>query len=479
MSATITYKGETLETLNGGEYVTLHTNGKTMEDDIRVEVAEVSGGDIAINGIVEQYKVNAGATVNAGDFVEFVNKYGAGVFFNGSVDNMSACKLDNNRVLVSYIDSVNGLYIRRGAAVVLTVDNDGVSVGESIAFKSGQLQSISATALSENKVLVAYEHYDYGYKDYNGCAIILTVSGTTIAVGEEVQFSDAYRTRYISATTVTDSKAVVAYAVRESVSASYDNLHAVILTVSDTTITTGEAKFIGGNQVESISAVTLSADRVVVAYVHDNYGYAVNLYIDDTDIYTNGSVKFASSASKVSTVALTDSKVLIAYTVIKTGTSDYYGKATVLAVGDSSIAVGGVVSLCDGICSNLSAVALTENKALVTYRDDVNTVMFATILTVSGTGIMSESYSESFLVGVAYDVSSVALTENGVLVAYIMSSGGKFTNLNIANTSVTPGSGGSTYVQPATSRLHNVGVAKTSGTEGQMVDVYCVGGESV
>ena len=44
MSATITYKGETVETLNGGEYVALHTKGMTMEDDIRVEVSGSTGG---------------------------------------------------------------------------------------------------------------------------------------------------------------------------------------------------------------------------------------------------------------------------------------------------------------------------------------------------------------------------------------------------------------------------------------------------
>lgn len=43
MSATITYKGKTVETLSGGEYVALHTKGMTMEDDIRVE-AGGSGG---------------------------------------------------------------------------------------------------------------------------------------------------------------------------------------------------------------------------------------------------------------------------------------------------------------------------------------------------------------------------------------------------------------------------------------------------
>ena len=42
---TIFYNGQVYTTLNGGEYVTLHTKGKTMEDDLRVEVARASGGD--------------------------------------------------------------------------------------------------------------------------------------------------------------------------------------------------------------------------------------------------------------------------------------------------------------------------------------------------------------------------------------------------------------------------------------------------
>jgi hypothetical protein len=40
MRATIKYKGETLESLNGGEYVNIHTKDKTMEDDIRVEATK-------------------------------------------------------------------------------------------------------------------------------------------------------------------------------------------------------------------------------------------------------------------------------------------------------------------------------------------------------------------------------------------------------------------------------------------------------
>ena len=52
--ATITYKGETLETLNGGEYVLLHTKGQRMEDDIRIDAfGGGTGGECSGNHIIE------------------------------------------------------------------------------------------------------------------------------------------------------------------------------------------------------------------------------------------------------------------------------------------------------------------------------------------------------------------------------------------------------------------------------------------
>lgn len=44
MSVHIKYKGKTIETLTGGKFIDLHTKGKKMEEDIRVEVAETGGG---------------------------------------------------------------------------------------------------------------------------------------------------------------------------------------------------------------------------------------------------------------------------------------------------------------------------------------------------------------------------------------------------------------------------------------------------
>ena len=57
---------------------------------------EPTTGDegLNLNGIIKQYKVNAGANVNAGDFVEFVRKCDEGTFHSGTTSYLSASKLD-------------------------------------------------------------------------------------------------------------------------------------------------------------------------------------------------------------------------------------------------------------------------------------------------------------------------------------------------------------------------------------------------
>jgi hypothetical protein len=72
-----------------------------MEDDLLVEVSGFEG--LAINGLVEQYKVAAGASVNAGDFVEFVRASANGTFTSGEAEYISADFFDENRAIVAYL----------------------------------------------------------------------------------------------------------------------------------------------------------------------------------------------------------------------------------------------------------------------------------------------------------------------------------------------------------------------------------------
>ena len=469
--ATITYKGETLETLNGGEYVTLHTKGKTMEDDIRVEVEEVSGGDIAINGIVEQYKVDAGATVNAGDFVEFVNKYNDGIFCEVSPESISACKLDENRVLVAYIGED---YSNYGTAVVLTVDSNGVSVGETVVFKATTVYNLSAVSLTDSKVLVAYEARTQD--TYGGFAVVLTISGTEIEVGAEIEFQHGFRLYYLSAVALTDNKVLVAYASNTSASASDNSLYAVVLSISDTTITKGSVKEkITSSRIYAVSATALTESDVLVAINRGNSLFAIVLSVNGLSITAGQATKFADEPYTTSAVKISENKAFVAYG------KEGGGEAVVFTVNGTTVTIGGGTTFHNATAMYLSAVLLSEDKVLVTYRDtDEGYNGYAVVLTIVGAGVVLEDPgAEKFALTAVSNFSAVALSENKALVAYERGIFGAFASLSISNTTITPGSGGSTYVQPATSRLHNVGVAKTSGTEGQMVDVYCVGGESV
>lgn len=454
--AAITYKGETLETLNGGEYVTLHTKGQMMEDDIRVEVAEESGGasgDIAINGIVEQYKVNAGATVNAGDFVEFVNRYGGGTFDTIGISSVSACKL-GDRVLVAYH---NGGYVVN--AVVLSFNGTNVEASQTFVVTESvgnPVRGVSVSALTDSKAIMACVLSPSG--KHTVFVKVLEIDGATITAGEIKQIGTG---SYHSITALTENKAILVY--------SSDTAYAVVLNIDGTDIVSYSKKLsdipanykyisitklnentalisssgnlcvlsISGNSISAnryyatvtlsdypTIVVGLSPNRAVFFYTNSSGSAIAEIVnIDGMTLSSNGGCVFTSNGTIYAACALSENKVILLYT----GESDKYGKAIVVTVGDT-ITTGSFAALDYNDISCASVVAFSPNSALVTYGN--------------GTGA--------------------------------------FASLSIDGDTITADSAEiGTYVQPATSRLHNVGVAKTSGTEGQMVDVYCVGGESV
>lgn len=472
MSATITYKGEIVETLNGGEYVTLHTKDKALEDDIRVEVAEESGGgDIAINGIVEQYKVNAGATVNAGDFVEFVNKYGGGTFYDGAITDVSACKLDNSRVLVVYVrtDSTTG------NAVILSIDNNKIAVGEAITIASTSIVSVSA--LSNNKAIVSYYS---AYTDATGAAvrniyaIVLEIDGATITKGKAKNISEG-RNPFVTA--LTENEAIVAY-ISDNIYAGTTNegVHLRVLNINGTDITVGTRTQVYSGYFHLIHLARLSENTALLAvtFGNNNKIYLFGLSISGTSITFGSPIEdafqtYTSTEHSFAVVALSANRAVL----IHIDSYRYMGACLVSVSGTATTRISSINVEGDTSISVLSAVALTDSKVLVTFYPIVRTRGEAVVLTVVG---------DSIKVGqkVAFDInenscySVIAFSPTSALVAYNNGTGA-YATLSIDGDTITADSAEiGTYVQPATSRLHNVGVAKTSGTEGQMVDVYCV-----
>ena len=456
----IIYKGETVLTVPSGKTVALHTEKKKFTEDLLIKanaVPETGGGDISINGIIREYEVNAGASVSAGDFVEFVTRYGNGQFSDTSCTYISACKLGDSKVLIAYQDIGNSNY---GTAIVLSIAGSTISIGTPTVFNSSSTDYISVCALSDSKVLVAYA--DGGNSSY-GTAQTLIVDDTTITAGTKSLFNASGSTIHIQLSSLTDSKIIVIYTYSTRV-------YSKILTIADTTITAGTAKQLSTENGQHAKGIVALGESKALALYFDNYLFAVVLTISGTTITKGTEVNVGKSVYTEHfdrVVSLTDSKVLIIYKASNTGI------ARILTIADTTITAGTAITFNNAITDKISVCALSDSKVLVAYADGGNSSYgTAQTLIVDDTTITAGEKTVFDYNTITYS-SLVAFSDNAALVVYDNALG-MYSSLSIDGAIITANDNEEgTYVQPATSNLHNVGVAKTSGAEGEMVEVYC------
>lgn len=509
-SAFVWYNGATVARLFGGETATLKCAGMKMETNVVVEAlgkgganskpvlqektatengevlpdeeydglskvtvaVESSGGCLAINGIIEQYKVNAGATVNAGDFVEFVTKLaGTSVPLISSTNCLDACKIDDDRVLFVFCDSSDV-----GEAVVLTFESNDITASNNTkVFHRGKIRRAKLSLMSENKAIVVYYDVD------NSCtsSVILTIDGNAIVAGSKTVLSDGQSGQSIVA--LSETKAVAAYRIG-------DNFEAVVLTVDGMNITVGTSAvfYVGGTSAYPIRNILhrLDESNALVVYTSYTKVSAAVLTVDGTNITVGASVTIRSGTDKpavFSSVKLNNTKFLVVYTLM-TNTSTLYF-AVVLSVDGANITYGDSYSIHtskNDAANDNSMVALSESKALIVYDDfDTSTKHYtyhASVLTVDGTSVSAGTSAtvmpDSDLKSTFY--SLILLPENKA--RFIQADYGKapsFFDLLINDTTVIPVE--TTFAQPATSRDFTGGLAKTGGAEGETVDVYVVG----
>ncbi|MCP4709833.1 MAG: hypothetical protein GY869_14515, partial [Planctomycetes bacterium] len=168
---------------------------------------------------------------------------------------ISAAALSSTKFVVAYTDCDN---IDNGTAVIGDVTGNNITFGPEHVFTSAPFYYSSVAALSTTKFVVAYQ--DPGSSDY-GMAVIGDVSGDTITSGAEYVFNSA-STGSISATALSPTRFVVAY---RNIGASNHGM-AVIGDVSGDTIDFGAEYTFNSTFPGLISAGALSSTRFVVAY---------------------------------------------------------------------------------------------------------------------------------------------------------------------------------------------------------------------
>jgi hypothetical protein len=233
--------------------------------------------------------------------------------------DVSAYALSSSKFVVAYRDNGNSGY---GTAIIGDVSTIPITFGSEYVFNSASTHSISASALSSTKIVVAYT--DSGNSFY-GTAIIGDVSGNTITFGSEHVFNSA-STGWISVSAHSATKFMVAY--MDGDNSNYGT--AIIGDVSGNSITFGSEHVFNSASTGWISASALSSSRFVVAYrdtSNSDYGTAIIGDVSGNTI-TFGSEHVFNSYDTwdVSAYALSSSKFVFAYT--DEGPS-YYGSAII------------------------------------------------------------------------------------------------------------------------------------------------------
>lgn len=186
-----------------------------------------------LNGIIKQYKA-ANSTVSANTFVEFIVDFSkkddeqliTGLPTTGGGNIAAVTALDSQRVFV--VMRKNGL-----SGIICTVSNGSITLGTETVLISSNVSgsaSPSIVTLSSNSVFIAYR----GATNTALHAVVCTVSGTTITTGTDVQLdTSTSNSTELWATLLDTNKVFIVY------DGGGHKLWSVVCTVSGTSITHG------------------------------------------------------------------------------------------------------------------------------------------------------------------------------------------------------------------------------------------------
>lgn len=468
---TITYDGGTIAAVAAGGTATLKCAGLKMKTDITIKAAE-GGGSFEINGLLREYKVNAGANVSAGDFVEFVTRFGNGRW-GGETEFSSAsfCMLDDNRVVFAYTDSETTY----GMAVIFSVNNNEIVMGEPIVFSSENTSYIRLTYFSGDKVVVTYN----GVNAKTASARILTISETLISIGDALTYftGNNYSSPRHSHVIVLDSTTILMSFWSQGSGTTADWATAYLMRISDTTIQMVTSVTVDSSY-RYVVAEKLSADRVIFVGVRKSDNYTLVFFVNisgDTLTAVEGPLfnfkaDYSSYSPALWTKKINDNAILLIYN------NSAYQKARMLTVNGDEVEVGAEYSINTSSCPR-DYDLLSANKILCVYADAGDSSLCkAKVLTINEDNTITVGDPSTLNNVAVSNISVMTFSETSALIMFY-DGYRSYSSLTIDGTTVTNDSFTvGTYVQPATSSLHNIGVAKTGGAAGETVEVYCVGG---
>ena len=432
------------------------------------KVTGTRGDLVDVQGVIAAYEVDAGANINAGDFVTFVNK---GLSYENSCCLApSAILLDTNKVFIAHSYSPD--YYLYGT--IVTID------GTTMTAVTTQLDTAvnscdappSAILLDTNKVFIAHA-YSANYYLYG---TIVTIDGTTMTP-VNTQLSAVVHSCYNmapSAILLEPNKVFIGHAY-----GSNYYLYSTIVTIDGTTMTavTTQLSAVANSCYRDPSAILLDTNKVFIAhsYSTNRYLYGTIVTVDGstmTPVTTQLSAVTYSCRYAPSAVLLEANKVFIAHSY----SSNYYLYSTIVTIdGTTMTPVTTQLSAVTNSCYMVpSAILLSSNKVFIAHAYSSNYYLYGTIVTIDGTTMTAATTQLSTVTSSCYMApSAILLDTNKVFIAHSYSTGRYLTGAlaTISNgaidtiTIIIP----RTIARPYLATIN--GIAYTSGAPGDTINV--------
>ena len=253
--------------------------------------------------------------------------FGSPVIFNSANSPYIGSTFDSNanKVVISYQDGTSANY---GTAIVGTVSGTSISFGTSVVFENTANMNLGGSAVcfdtNTNKILIAYSVYVFNSVQYDGKAVVGTVSGTSISFGSPVVFHAASTGIIGVAYDPDTNKTVITYTDQDN--SNYGAL--VNGTISGTSVSfSSEFVFSAANAGFIAPVYDSNADKTVIFYQDNgNSGYGT------------GVVYSVASSNNTSFIGITDADIANAASgsvTIKGGISTIKGGTYAVTVVNS------------------------------------------------------------------------------------------------------------------------------------------------
>lgn len=331
-----------------------------------------TGSNLKINGIIEEYKVASGGKVNAGDFVKFVNGY-----------NNAEMEIKNSKVINNTTDSGK--------------------------------KGVKAVLLNQNKVFVTFCTGTWY------CGAVCLINGIDIIVGEETHIF----TSNINSLVVLNENKVFATTL------SSTKILGIVCTISDMTVTKGTSTTIVTTTAKECKAIALNENKVFIVYIvetNNNSLISAVCNISGTTITpTIETIKFYSYANHLDITKLDENRVFIAYDYNPSTTIISYLHGIICQIeNDSTIKPGTSVEISTVKWSGYMpyTVALNQNKVFLIRSNNPEDILgndygfFGMICDIEGVNFTVNEEVQLIKNETAKELYPVLIDESNILLFY-------------------------------------------------------------